>query len=893
MAAVAGAGLWARAQWVAGAAPGAGQLLRTDRNDLRTGDPWYTAGAPYRVYRPQRPFSGTTTVRVTPADDGSWYVATGYRLVLDPADRVAVKLRGDVSAFRYVLPNLPGGYAAAHALGPALPPGSCVVTQERPGADVVVTASRRARLWPDTLKTLDYRLGQDPTGTYRSATFRGRPPRWTFQADVPSGWKLDVAGQPTRQTGREITADLAARDGVTRVRLVPPIGSGPRSAAPGATAEALALATVGGLAATGALLARAGFLTALPTATHRRWGAAFAGSALVTALAAAAVLAAAFAEARAGDSGWNWISWSTGGTVSAPAPYVAGQQAVLALFWFVLPVAVLAVLLRLAGGRPPGARELAGAALAGPALLGVESAVAAFAPWSLLAESVAAGAAAGVWGLLRSGVLGPAGRRWAVTCAAVTLALVSGLSALSLLPGPGARWLPGADTTWTAAAWPAALAVAAPWTIVVLRTVRALHGAAPRKAAASWPLGVVLAALTLPWNGSVDRYPQSIGVLAWLTNLLPGTADITDVTTLALPWQTAWVGAVVCLVCWLRLQGGRPRQWPRGARPACLALVWLTATAPVVGAVDSRVGHHYAPLVAVLGCLAPLWLVPARREAGARRLHAVSRAAHVRLTQTLLRTQLLARSRHRFFRDSLMSLADGSLAPSAWDARWHSLSETSPSQRADPAGRLRRLKNTALGTSGGFPPWRNGLACATAAALLSLPWTVSEFWSSGVFASLPQTLTAAGGAPGLWISAGFCYGYLHPWLRGVGPLGRSGCLFAVLWPLQVLLLLIDLTGPPGGVARVVCVLTAQHLLVALGLGLYWEVRMVRAAGLPWGHIRNFRSLSSLAVPTTTVLVAAVTAVATVLAGSWATSLTDQQDTSPTVVNNAPQSGPGP
>ncbi|WP_030738492.1 hypothetical protein [Streptomyces sp. NRRL S-31] len=265
----------------------------------------------------------------------------------------------------------------------------------------------------------------------------------------------------------------------------------------------------------------------------------------------------------------------------------------------------------------------------------------------------------------------------------------------------------------------------------------------------------------------------------------------------------------------------------------------------------------------------------------------MSRAAHVRLVHSLLRAQLITSSRHRFFLDSHGALADGSLTPGEWDTRWNSLSAVSPLHSQDPAGQLLRLRHTALGSSGGYPPWRNGLAAGVAALLLSLPWAVSQFWRNPLYDSLPQLFTAAGGLLGLWWFSAFSYGYLYPWLRGTGPLGKAACAFVMAWPLQLGLLIADLGGSFGQVSALLILLTAQNALVTLGLGLYWEARMVRAAGLPWGQIRNFRRLSSLAVPTSAVLVAAVTAIATVLAGSWATSFTHPSDKPQSVVGGSP------
>lgn len=131
----------------------------------------------------------------------------------------------------------------------------------------------------------------------------------------------------------------------------------------------------------------------------------------------------------------------------------------------------------------------------------------------------------------------------------------------------------------------------------------------------------------------------------------------------------------------------------------------------------------------------------------------------------------------------------------------------------------------------------------------------------------------AGAATWVWLAHGFVYGYLYPWIRGRGPVSKAGWLWAVMAPVQLLLLWPRLRLPFDQTALTVCLLLAQSAVMALGLALYWEVRLIHRADLLWGHVRNFRRLSSLAAPVSTVLVAAVAAAVTVLASSWAGDLT--------------------
>ena len=117
-----------------------------------------------------------------------------------------------------------------------------------------------------------------------------------------------------------------------------------------------------------------------------------------------------------------------------------------------------------------------------------------------------------------------------------------------------------------------------------------------------------------------------------------------------------------------------------------------------------------------------------------------------------------------------------------------------------------------------------------------------------------------------WIAYGAIYGYAYPWLRGGTPVSKAMCLFVTILPVEILPLLYQ-GAQPGTFGIALLQVGSNSLAACLVLGLYWEARLVRAAGLRWGQIRNFRSLSALALPTTTVLVAVLTAVATTVAGT--------------------------
>jgi len=53
------------------------------------------------------------------------------------------------------------------------------------------------------------------------------------------------------------------------------------------------------------------------------------------------------------------------------------------------------------------------------------------------------------------------------------------------------------------------------------------------------------------------------------------------------------------------------------------------------------------------------------------------------------------------------------------------------------------------------------------------------------------------------------------------------------------------------------------------MGLVWEARLARAAGVSWRQLRDFRRIAAITLPVSTVLIAAATTFATAIAGTWA------------------------
>ncbi|MBM9506257.1 hypothetical protein [Actinacidiphila acididurans] len=877
VAGVVNCGFMARAVWSAGAARDAHH-----KSDSGTS----AADQPDESDLPAVPadISGSTLVTVRKANAHHWRVTTRYRFTLGARAPLLGWLRDNPEGFADLLPHLPGGYATEHAdtSGKTDLPRTSGISQPSRTANAVVTASSSRLLGAGEIPSLAYDLSWTDANGNEVSWARAR---WTFAFDAP-GLSASVHGQPDAQQEHRATFQLGG-PGVARENLYIQLYDPRTWADPGPLQGFLPVLLSALVVAVTAVVGRSLLSRAaeplLPAATRPRWQAAL----LIGVLLLASVTVLTDVEI---------VDWTKGAIRADGAeftdisPAAGAQQALMAVNWFALPVLVQAVLVRAVTGRPPRAEDIWPVTAPAICLLLMETAVAGFPGWAGVSWLFVIVSAAGSGVLLRRGPRGRPGHRWAATAAATSLAGTAGMTALIRFPDAA-----GADpgrTFWSLAAGATAVLLVLPWAMTFLAGSRRLAGA-PRWSPAAVLLAVAaVGAALLPWRtesyGWIDPQRASLGIsmLADLGGLAPpGATRVTSLQQLTAAWQIVWIGCAVLLLTVLRRAGQGAGRWAPGARLWCTALVWLAATSSLSGNPITVFGRWTSPVLTVLAALCVPWLVPLPRAAQARRLHRLSRAAHVRLVNSLLAGQLLGAGRGGFLRDSSAQLADGSLTPADWNARWQSLSGTAP----DPAGALTRLRGAALGSSGGYAPWANGATAAVVTLLLGLPWSVSLWWQAWTPDGLPQALTTTLSAVTVWAAFGFTYGYLYSWLRGRDPLTKAGYLTAAMLPVQLLLMPSQFDGIPA--ATQVLSLCGQTALIGLGLGLYWEARLVRAAGMPWGYVRNARRASSLVVPATTVLLAAATTLATVFADNWANSLTDQPSRPPASVSTPTPGAP--
>ncbi|WP_343949612.1 hypothetical protein [Nonomuraea longicatena] len=182
-----------------------------------------------------------------------------------------------------------------------------------------------------------------------------------------------------------------------------------------------------------------------------------------------------------------------------------------------------------------------------------------------------------------------------------------------------------------------------------------------------------------------------------------------------------------------------------------------------------------------------------------------------------------------------------------------------------------RHPETAFATAAACSPWHNGLQGFVVCLLLSLP--LGLVYGAPAGTDLASYLFDARYL--LTLPAfGFLFGYFYPRLRGTQPMTKVLHLMAAAVLTELSAYLPAFVEPDVALlekVQLVAIVVGQAALVYIGLGLFWEWRIMRLAGEPWGRVRNVRSLRSLATP----LVAVIIAVGTAAASAAATHTVDR------------------
>ncbi|TMS00799.1 hypothetical protein [Nonomuraea basaltis] len=236
----------------------------------------------------------------------------------------------------------------------------------------------------------------------------------------------------------------------------------------------------------------------------------------------------------------------------------------------------------------------------------------------------------------------------------------------------------------------------------------------------------------------------------------------------------------------------------------------------------------------------------------------VTQEQHRQLVRAAIHKRLLLVAEQELYRIGRSRLGAGDMSMADFDQRRTSLE-----------GALRqhgRHPETAFATAAACTPWHNGVHAFTLSLLLSLPFTIVYGLPEGV----DLTTFVFDGRYLITLPAfGFLFGYFYPRIRGTQPMTKALHLTAAALLTELSGYLSTLVEPDIGApdkAQVVGIVVGQVMMVCIGLGLFWEWRIMHLADEPWARVRNLRSVRSLAAPTLALVLAAGTTAATSAAG---------------------------
>ncbi|MER6947135.1 hypothetical protein ABT294_24175 [Nonomuraea sp. NPDC000554] len=312
------------------------------------------------------------------------------------------------------------------------------------------------------------------------------------------------------------------------------------------------------------------------------------------------------------------------------------------------------------------------------------------------------------------------------------------------------------------------------------------------------------------------------------------------------------------LVLRLRRLGGAitavDHQRARATMIVCLMVLYLTPRGSFTLA-DSNVPLPLLSITALVACLAALWLLSGARPAI---VEPATSDEHRELVRAALHKRLLLIAEQELYRLGRGKLGAGELSMAEFDARRHDLEQSLRAHGRHP--------ETAFATAAGCTPWHNGVQAFVVSLLLSLPLLLVYGWPSG-----PDLTSFLFDARYLLTlpAFGFLFGYFYPRIRGTQPMTKALYLMAAALLTELSGYLSTLAAPDLGALdklQVVAIVVGGGALVCIGLGLYWEWRVMHLAGEPWARVRNVRSVRSLATPLVAIVIAAGTTAATSAAG---------------------------
>ncbi|MCK2212685.1 hypothetical protein MF672_002560 [Actinomadura sp. ATCC 31491] len=315
----------------------------------------------------------------------------------------------------------------------------------------------------------------------------------------------------------------------------------------------------------------------------------------------------------------------------------------------------------------------------------------------------------------------------------------------------------------------------------------------------------------------------------------------------------------VMLVLRLRRLGGElaavDSQVAESTMIAVLMVLYITPSG-ITTLADINVPLPLLAITSVVAWATARWLLSGPHVAV---VEPTTQEQHRQLVRAAIHKRLLLVAEQELYRVGRGRLGSGEMSMADFDQRRHALEAALAKHGRHP--------ETAFATAAACTPWLNGVHAFTIGLLLSLPFTIVYGLPQGV--DLTTWLFDARYL--LTLPAfGFLYGYFYPRVRGTQPMTKALHLTAAALLTELSGYLSTLAEPDIGAfdkAQVAGIVVGQVTLVCVGLGLFWEWRIMHLADEPWARVRNLRSMRSLAAPTLALALAIGTTAATSAAGT--------------------------
>ncbi|MEV4298505.1 hypothetical protein [Microbispora rosea] len=395
--------------------------------------------------------------------------------------------------------------------------------------------------------------------------------------------------------------------------------------------------------------------------------------------------------------------------------------------------------------------------------------------------------------------------------------------------------------------------------LLVLLDLTVILSAGLAVASGRWSARVTL------WSAAVLGLLIGFGMLSVPQGLSPAFTDLTNGGP-ALLYEGLWLLfqvhlalLVALLVVRLRRLGGSP---DAVFRSEALATMMLTL---FLTQITLDIPAH---LSIVIMWVAVLWLLSGPSARRAKVGEEITPEQHQTLVRALVRRRFARSSLTALLRQGRSRIAAGEMSMAAFDKQRRALLRASDNDDGpiDP--------DLALSTGAGQPPWVRAVAACGAGLVLSIPFTTARVIQTTSPDGLASVLSAAAITPLLCA----IFGFFYPRVRGSQPLSKSLFLLlaavVIALPQHVFAFIIASTAdatefaaplPTPAETIIGALLSMGNLaVVCLGLGLFWEWRLLSLAAEPWGRIRSVRSARAIAAPLTAIVIATGTAVSTAL-----------------------------